>query len=70
MVRTKLTVYEQVAAMIATGQLMRLAVYTSGLLSLFKGSTEPIFACSLCDRLPRPTPSLFELQIMLQRDAT
>jgi hypothetical protein len=58
-----LTVYEKITAMIATGQLMRLAVYSASFLVKGNNSaSEVYFLCDVEHPIPTPMPSLFALE--------
>jgi hypothetical protein len=64
----KLTVYEKITAMIATGQLMRLAMYSASFLVLgdrFHRNSpgrEVFFLCDVENPTPTPMPDLFALE--------
>jgi hypothetical protein len=58
-------IYEKIAAMIAAGQLMRLAMYAAGFTSSLRGAsrTPAFFKCGLLeDQTPMPTHHLYDLE--------
>ena len=58
---TRLSVFEQITAMISAGQLMRLALYMTGLLGNRVGA--PVyFLCDVECPTPTPLPSLLTLE--------
>ena len=58
---TRLSVYEKIAAMISAGQLMRLALYMTGLLG-DKAGAPAYFLCDVEWPFPTPLPSLLALE--------
>jgi hypothetical protein len=61
-----LTVYEKITAMIAAGQLMRLAMYSASFLVTGNNKNSPAsrvyFLCDVEHPTPTPMPDLFALE--------
>jgi hypothetical protein len=64
----KLTVYEKITAMIATGQLMRLAIFTASFLVFGdrfhnnKTGSTVFFMCDVENPIPTAMPELFVME--------
>ena len=61
-----LTAFEKITAMIATGQLMRLALYSASFLvwgdSFHSPGRATYFLCDVDNPVPTPMPDLFALE--------